>query len=152
MFQIPIAIFVFFLRFLFLRSHPHICPWKTGPPGRYLSPSLGWVWGSFSGNLPRRCRSPNDWLDESMEWNLGTPKNRWDTVAYKHPIGNIYHLYIAYWVIIYHIPPIKGTFRNSYWLKISLVITRLLVEASLRNPAVGQICAGLISLYDAKVR
>ena len=26
----------------------------------------------------------------------------------------IYHLYIAYWVIIYHLPPIKGT-RNSYW-------------------------------------
>ena len=28
----------------------------------------------------------------------------------------IYHLYIAYWVIIYHLPPIKGT-RNSYWTK-----------------------------------
>ena len=26
----------------------------------------------------------------------------------------IYHLYIAYWVIIYHLPPIKGT-RNSCW-------------------------------------
>ena len=27
--------------------------------------------------------------------------------------------YIAYWVIIYHLPPIKGT-RNSYWLLCSL--------------------------------
>ena len=26
----------------------------------------------------------------------------------------IYYLYIAYWVIIDHLPPIKGT-RNSYW-------------------------------------
>ena len=33
-------------------------------------------------------------------------------LPYNPPIGNIYHLYtkyIAYWVIIYHLPPIKGT-------------------------------------------
>ena len=35
--------------------------------------------------------------------------NRWDRYQ---PL--IYHLYIAYWVIIYHLPPIKGT-RNNYW-------------------------------------
>ena len=35
-------------------------------------------------------------------------------MIYNHPIGSIYHLYIANWVIIYHLPPIEGT-RKLHW-------------------------------------
>ena len=37
-------------------------------------------------------------------------------MAYNPPIGTIYHLYIANWVIIYHLPPVKGT-RNNHEVK-----------------------------------
>ena len=36
-------------------------------------------------------------------------------LIYKHPIGSVYHLYIANWVIICYLPPLKGT-RNNNWL------------------------------------
>ena len=52
---------------------------------------------------------------------LMVPLNRWDFDRYHiiPPIGRKNTTYIplivlAYWVIIYHLPPIKGT-RNSYW-------------------------------------
>ena len=56
---------------------------------------------------------PHGW--ENMEWNL-VPFNKVGSVIYNPPIGSIYHLYIAYWVIIYHLPPIQGT-RNSCWVE-----------------------------------
>ena len=55
------------------------------------------------------------------QWSFLVPLigGRWHIspqLAGKMPL--IYHLYIAYWVIIYHLPPIKGT-RNSCWLKLT---------------------------------
>ena len=35
-------------------------------------------------------------------------ENAGDFLAWNHPIGSIYHLYIANWVIICYHPPIKG--------------------------------------------
>ena len=54
----------------------------------------------------------------SMEFPKGS-LNRWDRWYISPQLaGTIpltYHLYIAYWVTIYHLPPVKGT-RNSCWL------------------------------------
>ena len=56
-----------------------------------------------------------------FQWSFLVPLNRW-YVAYNHPNGIYTQLvYTANWVIIYHLPPIKGT-RNSYWF---LGFTRL---------------------------
>ena len=49
---------------------------------------------------------------EGFPWRT-SPKKPFETLdvlSMEFPIG----WYIAYWVIIYHLPPVEGT-RNSYW-------------------------------------
>ena len=66
---------------------------------------------------PTKPKLRGAWVDAGGHCNItyiivlwGDKKRGW---AYIYT-SRIYHLYIAYWVIIYHLPPIKGT-RNSCW-------------------------------------
>ena len=53
---------------------------------------------------------------KTTQWSFLVPwiGGRWYISPNWQYIPLIYHLYIAYWVIIYHLPPIKGT-KNSCW-------------------------------------
>ena len=77
----------------------------------YLHPSQRGVSCLVNGN------SKQTWRVHRIHSCFWFPENRLYTGKYNHPIGSIYHKHIANWVIIWYLPPIKGT-RKLHWSKL----------------------------------